>query len=225
MQDNIIVENENEIRIIPFDPKYQEQVHELFINGLSTYTTVTPSGRASQVTFVKSKLAEGGDMYDINTTYMTEDSDYISEYGSPCKHFWIALDDRNDKVLGCVGVIMSTYDTTEKVIYESFGRDPSVLTPQNVCELVRMSVSEDARGKGLGAKLYNVLVSFARERGMKRIVLSTLEDMLLAVGLYKKLGFRLLMKSFVDVNFFKHVADAEGFQPEPVVVVHYGIDI
>lgn len=188
------------------------------------YTTVTQSGKASQKTFINAKMSKGGDMYDIYSTYMSHLDSKDFQCDAVCQHFWIAVDDSN-KVLGCVGVIMSTYDTTATAIYESPQGDSSMIPPKKVCELVRMSVSEDARGKGIASKLYNVLESFAREKGMQRIVLSTLEDMLLAVGLYKKLGYRLLMKTSVDIDFFRHVAVEEGFEPDDVVVVHYGKDI
>ena len=191
---------------------------------------MTPSGRASQQLFIRSKMREGGDMYDIFNSYMAEGdsndtSDAISSGdGGKCKHFWVAVNE-DGKVLGCVGVIMSTYNSTDTAIYESANGSGDDLTPHNVCELVRMSVSEDARGLGVGTKLYRVLEDFVREKGMKRIVLSTLEDMLLAVGLYKKLGFRLLMKSDVDMDFFRHAVEEQGLEPEPVVVVHYGLDL
>mmetsp|Transcript_37250 Transcript_37250/g.69396 ORF Transcript_37250/g.69396 Transcript_37250/m.69396 type:complete len:181 (-) Transcript_37250:257-799(-) len=180
-------------------------------------------------------MCEGGDMYDIFDSYMTKTSDEDQNSNSTsdaisssdeakCKHFWVAVNE-DSKVLGCVGVIMSTYNSSETAIYHSANESGDSLAPHDVCELVRMSVSEDARGLGVGTKLYKVLEDFAREKGMKRIVLSTLEDMLQAVGLYKKLGFRLMMKSDVDMNFYRHAVEEQGLEPEPVVVVHYGLDI
>lgn len=210
-----------------------------FLNVLCSYKTVSPSGKASQKEFLKSKISEDGDMFDIYESFMrTKAENYPSATDNVtktctagnCKHFWVAINSDN-KVLGCVGIIMSTYPLSVREIYEDADQDTDTdtdieaLSPQNVCELVRMSVSEEARGKGLGSRLCNVLESYAMERGMKRIVLSTLEDMHLAVGLYVKCGYRLLTKTNVDINFFKHVAEQDNFEIEEVVVVHYGKDI
>jgi ribosomal protein S18 acetylase RimI-like enzyme len=164
-------------------------------------------------------------MFNINETYMTcsdTSKDNSESHNNICRHFWVAVDDK-DTVLGCVGIIESTYDVSEKVIYESASEGD--VHPQHVGEIVRMSVAESARGKGVATMLYNVLERFARQCGMKRIVLSTLEEMLLAVGLYKKLGYQLLLKTNVDVNFYKHIAEEEGFEAEAVVIVHYGKDL
>jgi ribosomal protein S18 acetylase RimI-like enzyme len=166
-------------------------------------------------------------MFDIHESYMTESTEQAqtlpSSNKSPpcetCKHFWVAVNNDN-KVLGCVGMIMSTYNSDDDVIYPN-----KEVHPHNVCELVRMSVSEEARGKGLGSRLCSVFEAHAREKGMTRICLSTLEEMNLAVGLYRKCGYRLLMKSIVDKEFFRHVAEEENFEPEEVVVVHYGKDL
>lgn len=177
-------------------------------------------------------------MFDIHESYMStgernysDTADTAADTDGVCKHFWVAVNDDN-KVLGCVGIIMSTYKPSATSIYELFtdknaneDEDVESRNPQNVCELVRMSVSEDARGKGLGSRLCRVVEDYATERGMKRIVLSTLEDMHLAVGLYVKCGYRLLMKTIVDVAFYQHVAEQDNFEPEEVVVVHYGKDI
>lgn len=166
-------------------------------------------------------MAKGGDMFDIYESYMTGS-------GGAGSHFWVAVDE-DDRVLGFVGMIMSTYGPSDTAIYESSPEtragEVQDLSPQNVCELVRMSVSEEARGKGLGSRLCEVVEAHARRCGMKRIVLSTLESMYLAVGLYEKCGYRLLMKTDVDIEFYKHVAEQEKFEAEAVVIVHYGKDL
>ena len=156
-------------------------------------------------------------MHDIYESYMTN-QDEVS-----CRHFWVAIDE-NNRVLGSVGIIMSTYDEKDEAIYQAeSGGDK--LSPSDVCELVRMTVSKEARGKGLGSRLYRVFEEYARSRNMKRVVLSTLEEMHLAVGLYEKCGFRLLMKTLVEPEFFTDIVKEKCFEIEDVVVVHYGKDL
>lgn len=207
--DDELVHNSTGVRVVPFEKHHQEAVINLFFAGLTTYD-VSPSVSACQRDFARTKAAPGGDMHDIFETYMNPTN------GDDCKMFWVALDD-SDNVVGHVGVIMSTYDENLKEIYDSPDENP-----QNVCELVRMSVSGKVRGKGIGRKLYDAVESFAVTRNMKKIVLSTLEKMNLAVGLYEKCGFKLLMKESIPVERVLEVADEVIPTPEEVIVVHYG---
>ncbi|MEM6415710.1 MAG: GNAT family N-acetyltransferase [Pseudomonadota bacterium] len=57
------------------------------------------------------------------------------------------------------------------------------------CEMKRLYVSPDARGKGLGAALIRKAINNARTMGYKRIYLDTLPRMKNASALYKEIGF------------------------------------
>ncbi len=56
-------------------------------------------------------------------------------------------------------------------------------------EIVKMAVSEIARGRGIGRKLADALIRRARDRGMNRLYLQTSSKLLPALGLYQALGF------------------------------------
>ena len=132
-----------DIVIIPFEPRFQGEVEQLFRDGLSPKTyDYGPTIAASQKGFVASKLSKekGGDMFNIYESYMTSPENGANSQNK-CKHFWVALDKKNQKVIGHVGVIMSTYKPENTFIYHS-----SELTPSNTCELVRMGVHSEYRG-------------------------------------------------------------------------------
>lgn len=56
-------------------------------------------------------------------------------------------------------------------------------------ELAKMAVSEEARGLKIGWQLGVSIVAKAKEFGAKKLVLETNSELKPAIGLYKKLGF------------------------------------
>src|SRR4051812_49024095 len=65
---------------------------------------------------------------------------------------------------------------------------------EDECELRRMSVSPNARRMRIGSSLVNKLLSFAKEQGYKKCVLSTLERMTAGRRLYESHGFKEIKK-------------------------------
>ncbi|MGH7622684.1 MAG: GNAT family N-acetyltransferase, partial [Gemmatimonadaceae bacterium] len=58
-----------------------------------------------------------------------------------------------------------------------------------VYELAKMTVSESARGLGVGRALGNAAISHARAIGARRVELWTNDSLAPAIALYKSLGF------------------------------------
>ena len=62
---------------------------------------------------------------------------------------------------------------------------------EGTCEIKRLFLRTNFRGKGLGRKLAEAIISAAREIGYQRILLDTLPHRMDdAIGLYRSLGFK-----------------------------------
>jgi putative acetyltransferase len=60
----------------------------------------------------------------------------------------------------------------------------------DACEFKRLFVRDEARGKGVAARLLSWLVEEARAEGYSRMLADTLPPMTAALHLYKKFGFK-----------------------------------
>ncbi|MDP5291265.1 GNAT family N-acetyltransferase [Oceanimonas sp. CHS3-5] len=63
---------------------------------------------------------------------------------------------------------------------------------RELCELKKLFLLQAARGHGLGQRLVEACLVFAREQGFSACYLDTLSSMTNAIALYEKLGFRHL---------------------------------
>lgn len=102
------------------------------------------------------------DLMEISKSYMYNDS---------C-HMWVA--EWHGRIVGMVGLIA---DEKQK---------------PGVAEVQRMTVSSSCRKMGVGRKLLEELLSYAKQQRLKRIVLTTTSAQAPAIGLYKKYGFSLV---------------------------------
>ncbi len=84
----------------------------------------------------------------------------------PKEGFWVA--ERDGRLLGCVGL---TRESDEQA------------------RLRLMFVEPDARGLGVGRRLAETAVAFAREQGYREVMLWTVSVMTTARALYASLGF------------------------------------
>jgi len=106
--------------------------------------------------------------YCLNADLLDIEKSYMNAIGS---HMWVA--ELRGQIVGMVGVIHS--DSHEL----------------GVVELQRMSVSRATRRLGIAKRLLQKSLTFSREFGYKKIILSTTGAQTPAISLYKKAGFSI----------------------------------
>lgn len=104
------------------------------------------------------------------------------------------------------------YDATTDALYQLFQRQgaayfvteengivaggggiyPTEGLPQRTCELVKMYLKPESRGRGLGKKLIQKCLDFAAEAGYKQVYLETMPELRQALKRYETFGFRYL---------------------------------
>jgi len=105
-----------------------------------------------------------------NLCFQHTDEELVSplkKYGQP--HGSLLLAYINDKPAGCIAL--------------------QHLKEEGVCEMKRLYVRLGYRGKGIADALVEKLLSEAKQKGYKKMVLDTLERLQPAIKLYAKHGF------------------------------------
>lgn len=69
---------------------------------------------------------------------------------------------------------------------------PTEGLPDATCELVKMYLAPDVRGKGLGKKLISLCMEAARNMGYQQIYLESMPELKRALNVYEKIGFEYL---------------------------------
>lgn len=123
-------------------------------------------------TIIRSALAE----FKANkpgTVYYDETTDHLFEVFQSGKGLYkVAL--CGDEVMGGAG------------IYHTDGLD------DDTCELVKLYLAPEARGKGIAKILMKECLDAAKAAGYKKMYLETMPELHVAVPLYEKLGFTYL---------------------------------
>lgn len=88
----------------------------------------------------------------------------------------------------------ATYFVAEEngLLLGGAGIFPTEGLPDGVCELVKMYLSKDARGKGLGKKMISHVMEWAKENGYHTVYLETMPELSKAVKVYEQFGFTYL---------------------------------
>lgn len=114
----------------------------------------------------------------------------VDEYINKGGNFWIA---KNDEILiGTIGIMPYSNE---------------------IAVLKKFFVYEDYQGapNHVGRKLYDVLLSFALEKGYKTILLDTLHNTERAHKFYHKVGFRQIKETELPIKFSHPYKDCDFF--------------
>ena len=138
--------------------------------------TIEPKDNVAIASIIRTALTEFG-ANKPGTVYYDETTDMIFEIFSlmPKSIYFIAL--QENVVVGGAGVY------------------PTEGLPNGVCELVKMYLSKEVRGLGLGKLMIDKCISAAKQLGYTKMYLETLPELTKAVSVYEKFGFSYLKNS------------------------------
>ena len=109
------------------------------------------------------------------TVYFDESTDRLSTlFTAPGSAYFVA--ELDGQILGGGGIY------------------PTEGLPNGTCELVKMYLLPQARGKGLGIALFQKCLDFARSQSYTQVYLETMPELKQAISLYDKMGFKRLNK-------------------------------
>lgn len=126
----------------------------------------------SLATIIRESLAEFG-ANKPGTVYYDSTTDALYElFKTPGSVYFVAEED--DKLLGGGGIF------------------PTDGLPGKTCELVKMYLHKDARGKGLGRTLIEHCLQWAKQNGYEQVYLETMPELKKALKVYELFGFEYL---------------------------------
>lgn len=133
---------------------------------------ILPEDNPYLATIIRNSLAEFGANHP-GTVYYDPTTDALYElFRTPGSHYFVAT--QEGRVLGGAGIF------------------PSNGLPEATCELVKMYLVPEARGKGLGKKLITQALAFARRSGYQKVYIETMPELKKAMSVYEQFGFKYL---------------------------------
>lgn len=134
--------------------------------------TIEEKDNKAVAQIIRSALKEFGANHP-GTVYYDESTDHLFDvFQKPQSIYYVA--ELNNEVVGGGG------------IFSTAG------LPDDTCELVKMYLSPQVRGIGLGKLLIQKCMDYAKEAGYKNIYLETMPELKQALKTYEKFGFEYL---------------------------------
>jgi putative acetyltransferase len=127
----------------------------------------------------------------------------LAEFGA-AKPGTVYFDPTTDDLFQLFQTEKSCYNIAELdgIIVGGGGIFPTEGLPTDTCELVKMYLAPEARGKGLGAKLVNTCLDQAATLGFKNVYLETMDELKDALKAYARLGFSYIDKPMGNSGHF-----------------------
>jgi len=127
----------------------------------------------------------------------------LAEFGA-AKHGTVYYDESTDHLSDIFDVPNSAYFVAEEngIVLGGGGIYPTQGLPSNTCELVKMYLLPEARGKGIGRKIMDQCFAFAKKQGFEQIYLESMPELAHAVTIYERLGFRKIKSPLGDSGHY-----------------------
>jgi putative acetyltransferase len=119
----------------------------------------------------------------------------LEEFGA-AKPGTVYYDSTTDALYQLFQVPGAAYFVAENngVLLGGGGIYPTEGLPAGTCELVKMYLKRESRGLGLGRKLIEQSLRFAKETGYTQVYLETMPELKQALQVYQNFGFRYLQQ-------------------------------
>jgi putative acetyltransferase len=151
------------------------------IPGISI-RSIQPSDNTALAGIIRNSLAEFGANKPGTVFYDPTTDDLYKLFQEPGSLYLVA--EEKGEIIGGAGIF------------------PSEGLPENVCELVKMYLRKETRGKGLGRMMIKRCLEEARAMGYKKVYLETMPELKKAVSVYEKFGFKYLTGSMGNTGHF-----------------------
>lgn len=137
-----------------------------------TIRTIEPGDNKALATIIRNSLEE----FKANkpgTVYFDETTDHLSDVFNADGSIYF-VSELEGKIVGGGGIY------------------PTANLDEGTCELVKLYLSANARGKGIGKLLMEKCIDAAKEMGYRKIYLETMPELTVAIPMYEKFGFTYL---------------------------------
>ena len=134
--------------------------------------TIQPSDNGPLAEIIRSTLTEFGANHP-GTVYYDSATDTLCELFTKAKSRYFVAE-ADGQIVGGGGIF------------------PTEGLPAETCELVKMYLLPQARGKGVGRLLMEQCLKQAKESGFRNIYIETMPELKLALKVYEKFGFEYL---------------------------------
>lgn len=120
--------------------------------------------------------------------------DTLTEFGAnqPGTVFYDASTDALYELFQKTGAVYYVAETDNLQIMGGGGIYPTEGLPGKTCELVKMYLLPEARGKGLGRSIIEKCLRAAMENGFEHIYIETMPELKKALKVYETFGFTYL---------------------------------
>jgi len=137
-----------------------------------TLRKILPDDDETIASIIRSSLEDFGAVKK-GTVYYDESTDHLNSVFQTAKSAYFVVE-------------------VDGIVCGGCGIFPTDRLPQDTCELVKMYLSSEVRGKGLGKLLLQKCMEQAKENGFHKVYIETMPELTSAIAMYKKYGFTFI---------------------------------